>query len=286
MAKGVSSISDLLTPLLSVSGVKMAEKDTFSNVTDAVGSIASQLGPAGMLVGAGLKVLGTVNQAAGKTSNASWTQNEDTGAYSKQISPNANKKFTALETIFGKKLKNTNKLTEAADYHNALASIAVAANKNAQISATNSFQTVDNKNKTALIGGLDSRIIMAKKGTLLSKNSLKNIKNKVKSRLNNLEKPLKSAKEEQVFNVIPEGALHSRLNKYEGELGDKVTTKGIPVVCYEEGDKIVQHAEIENSEIEKPKRKTTKQKEGSYPKPTLEEIENYAKLDEFGWLPI
>jgi hypothetical protein len=51
------------------------------------------------------------------------------------------------------------------------------------------------------------------------------------------------------INVIPEGALHAHKNNYEGELGDQVTSKGIPVITYEEDGKITQHAEIEHSEI-------------------------------------
>lgn len=52
------------------------------------------------------------------------------------------------------------------------------------------------------------------------------------------------------MNVIPSGALHSRLNKLS-DVDDKfdgtITKKGIPVIV--EGDKIEQQAEIEHSEI-------------------------------------
>lgn len=51
------------------------------------------------------------------------------------------------------------------------------------------------------------------------------------------------------INIIPEGALHARKNNYEGGLAEQVTAKGIPVITYEEGDKIVQHAEIEKNEV-------------------------------------
>jgi len=51
------------------------------------------------------------------------------------------------------------------------------------------------------------------------------------------------------INVIPEGALHAHKNNYDGDLGDQVTNKGIPVITYEDDGKIVQHAEIEHSEI-------------------------------------
>lgn len=51
------------------------------------------------------------------------------------------------------------------------------------------------------------------------------------------------------INVIPEGALHAHKNHYDGDLAEQVTSKGIPVISYEEGDKITQHAEIERNEV-------------------------------------
>lgn len=52
------------------------------------------------------------------------------------------------------------------------------------------------------------------------------------------------------MNVIPEGALHARLNHLDQINDDlkEVTTKGIPVIT-KEGGEVIQHAEIEHSEI-------------------------------------
>lgn len=47
-------------------------------------------------------------------------------------------------------------------------------------------------------------------------------------------------------NVIPEGALHARLNHMETE---NITKKGIPVVTQKEGGEVEQQAEIERNEI-------------------------------------
>lgn len=47
-------------------------------------------------------------------------------------------------------------------------------------------------------------------------------------------------------NVIPEGALHARLNHIETE---NITKKGIPVVIQKEGGEVEQQAEIERNEI-------------------------------------
>ena len=57
-------------------------------------------------------------------------------------------------------------------------------------------------------------------------------------------------KQGEQMNVIPEGALHARLNHLD-QINDDltyVTTKGIPVIT-KEGGEVVQHAEIEHSEI-------------------------------------
>lgn len=48
------------------------------------------------------------------------------------------------------------------------------------------------------------------------------------------------------MNVIPEGALHARLNHMDV---DNITKKGIPVITQENGGEITQHAEIEKEEI-------------------------------------
>lgn len=48
------------------------------------------------------------------------------------------------------------------------------------------------------------------------------------------------------MNVIPDGALHARLNHMDV---DNITKKGIPVITQENGGEITQHAEIEKEEI-------------------------------------
>ena len=48
------------------------------------------------------------------------------------------------------------------------------------------------------------------------------------------------------MNVIPDGALHARLNHMDV---DNITKKGIPVITQENGGEIIQHAEIEKAEI-------------------------------------
>ena len=64
-------------------------------------------------------------------------------------------------------------------------------------------------------------------------------------------KELQEFKQGGQMNVIPEGALHARLNHLDQINDDlkEVTSKGIPVITKEEGGEVVQHAEIEHSEI-------------------------------------
>lgn len=65
------------------------------------------------------------------------------------------------------------------------------------------------------------------------------------------------------MNVIPEGALHARKNHLT-EIDDMykaVTHKGIPVITIEDGGEVVQHAEVEHSEIIFTKKVTDKMEE-------------------------
>lgn len=66
------------------------------------------------------------------------------------------------------------------------------------------------------------------------------------------DKQPESFKQGGKMNVIPEGALHARLNhldQIDPNLAENITNKGIPVVTNEKDGEIVQHAEIEHSEI-------------------------------------
>ena len=61
--------------------------------------------------------------------------------------------------------------------------------------------------------------------------------------------PVEKFQEGGKMNVIPEGALHARKHNLPEEIAEKVTSKGIPVITYEEGGDIKQHAEVEVNEI-------------------------------------
>ena len=61
--------------------------------------------------------------------------------------------------------------------------------------------------------------------------------------------PIQQFQQGGVLNVIPEGALHARKHNLPDDIKEQVTHKGIPVVTYDEGGEITQHAEIEANEI-------------------------------------
>jgi len=105
--------------------------------------------------------------------------------------------------------------------------------------SSNSMQDVANKNRQRLSGGRRTNILAAKQGIKLK--DLRKIKKDVLIRISKKEQEAK-------VNVIPSGALHARKNNLPEEVAKHVTNKGIPVIT-QEGKKIIQHAEIEHSEI-------------------------------------
>lgn len=68
------------------------------------------------------------------------------------------------------------------------------------------------------------------------------------------------------MNVIPEGALHARKNHLTevDDIYKQVTHKGIPVITIEDDGEVVQHAEVEHSEI-------------IFTKEVTDKMENYRK---------
>ncbi len=100
----------------------------------------------------------------------------------------------------------------------------------------NSTANTMSRNQIQLGGGLrqeDMRLLAAKKGTKLA---FKNIKRKVANKFQQGGK----------MNLIVDGALHARKNNMELE---DITHKGVPVISYEEGGEITQHAEVEREEL-------------------------------------
>jgi len=143
-----------------------------------------------------------------------------------------------------KNIANTNLLKGNASYQDS---------KN-QLAASNSYGDIATKNAQQLQGGINPNILSVKKGGTINPKKFSNITKKVKHKMtkaqegSNLDDLQKFALGGNV-NVIPEGALHAHKNHFEEDIAKQVTSKGIPVITYEEGNKIVQHAEIERNEV-------------------------------------
>lgn len=136
--------------------------------------------------------------------------------------------------IFGKKdlVGQRKKAVNRIDTQNAFKADTLNANNKNMTASSNSMQDVAKKNYSKLQGGYRTNILAAKKGTKLAMTKLAGEVRQVKEK-----------------NVIPSGALHARKNNLPEEIAKHVTDKGIPVISKEQGGDIIQHAEIEHSEI-------------------------------------
>lgn len=239
---GVTEIASSL-PEITETGIKLlggkeatmqgAGDQVFSQATTSLWKGALKTGNPYAIAAAGvLKGADYLNRYAGKNTKKQGTDSAlNTGAYQFQLSANAGGKTTLLKRGRAKKI---DQITKVADAQNLMAANAAYSTTNNNLAAQNSYSDIMSKNNTDLFGNKTTNIFSAKKGAKLS---LTNIKNRA---IHNVKKSK---------NVIPEGALHARKNNYSGELGENVTDKGIPVISYDKNGSIIQHAEIENSEI-------------------------------------
>ena len=222
-------------------------------VMDSVaGGLMKSGNPYAMLGGAALMGVSALNRYGGKTAKEQGTQGLNTGAYAFQASVNAGKKQTLLGT-WGGKVKKADAMTVNTDRMNLMAGNAGYQNTQNLLSAQNTFGDIATKNKQSLLGGINTNILSAKKGAKVNPAKLRNITKKAKKKeFVNLDKPEETVtkfEEGGKLNVIPEGALHARKHNLPEEIANQVTDKGIPVVTYNEGGEITQHAEIELNEI-------------------------------------
>ena len=202
-----------------------------NDVLDIGASVAGMIpGPGGAVAKGILTGVNLLDQAVGKNAITQATAGETATGYGLQFNTNASTKYGGL---FGnKKRKQTNTLTNRYDISN-IKKLGVS-NKNDKnmLASSNSMQDVAKKNYNRLRGGYNTNILAAKKGTKLK-----------------LTRLVKEVTERGVKNVIPSGALHARKNHLPEEIAKQVTSKGIPVISKGEKGDIIQHAEIEHSEI-------------------------------------
>lgn len=134
------------------------------------------------------------------------------------------------------KAKALQSKTDLYNTQNMLKASAIINNQNKVKSASNITQDLASKNNQQLFGGQNYRTLSAKKGTKLSFNTIK-------------KKATQKMQEGGKMNLLPTGALHARKHNLSGELSEDITKKGIPVISYDEGGGIIQHAEVERDEI-------------------------------------
>lgn len=256
-----SGVNAAVEPAIQLLGGKEADKITggeqiFSKVADKAMGIgfnpalmAATGGLSGIIAGT-LKGADLLNRYAGSTTKEQLTSGLTSTGYTTQIEPLANTKLTGLATLQGKHNKINAKIDKANKTN--ILQAATSQSALANINAANT-QGVQQANYNSLLGLNSTKTILAKKGAKINPAKLRTIAKKAKKPMKAQEgSPVNSLlmmQEGGKFNVIPEGALHARKHNLPEDIAEQVTPKGIPVITYDEEDKITQHAEIEHSEI-------------------------------------
>jgi len=249
---GLGMASDVARSGLDLLGVKKADgNEASSSIINGIGDIAMNFDP---IIGGSIKLLNTVNDYAGPTVKGSGPDNYANSAYG-DVGVDSNK-FTLTQSLFGNSVADHKKKVSESQRQIGLKQglFKDQEKTNLRISEdANKKMLANTLNKT---GGFNTSTILGKSGLKLS---LKNIKDKVNRKININKKELliPELELEEItlfadggkFNVIPEGALHARKHNLPEEIAEQVTNKGIPVITFDEGGEITQHAEIENSEI-------------------------------------
>lgn len=245
--KGASIAASYVDPVLGLTegiakgfGANFAEKDAVTGVVDTLAPVADMLVPG---LGTGLKVLDFTDRALGKNIK-SFQGNTGIAGYDDfsvaggklRLSQFGKSKSIQKDKEIGKKLYSAAMTNVNEGRKKATAAMNFAANP---------YQTT---------GGFNTSAILAKNGAKINPKELSNIKKKAQRNIKKLQEgtptdDLQKMQDGGKFNVIPEGALHARKHNLPEEIAEFVTDKGIPVITYEEGGDIKQHAEIENSEI-------------------------------------
>lgn len=246
LSSGLDIVNSLGKPLDNVSGA--------SKTLNIAGDVLGNIPVYGKFIKSATSLITGIDKFTGKDANTQITAGATATGYDLDFNALAGTRYGGL--FGGKARKRTNNLTNYQDSQN-IQKIAGSYNANQnQIAAQSNTQDYAERNRQKLIGGIDTRQI-AKKGAKINPVNFRNISNKVKHKIEEKKKVDRLSKGGQL-NVIPEGALHARKHELPEELKDKVTHKGIPVITYDEGGDVTQHAEIEVNEIIFTKKATEK----------------------------
>ena len=246
-ANGVLSVADRFIPQAEDKASKIT-----SGVFNGLSTVASFVPGIGTLASVALKGLGSLFGAGVKSVKGN-TANElvDTSSSYTGEDALASKKFGLLGLKGAKKYAG---LVAQRQYNRDLAANVLQEGKD-DLLAANNVQQQQMKDTLSKNGDdwMYTNTLSAKNGAKIKE--VKRLSSLYSKRLISKE-PLKEGttvefKNGGSINVIPEGALHARKNnltEINPEL-EGITKKGIPVISKEEGGEMIQHAEIERSEI-------------------------------------
>ena len=246
-ANGVLSVADRFIPQAEDKASKIT-----SGVFNGLSTVASFVPGIGTLASVALKGLGSLFGAGVKSVKGN-TANElvDTSSSYTGEDALASKKFGLLGLRGAKKYAG---LVTRRQYNRDLAANVLQEGKDDLLAANNvqQYQMRDTLSKNG-DDWMYTNTLSAKNGAKIKE--VKRLSSLYNKRLISKE-PLKEGttvefKNGGSINVIPEGALHARKNnltEINPEL-EGITKKGIPVISKEEGGEMIQHAEIERSEI-------------------------------------
>ena len=246
-ANGVLSVADRFIPQAEDKASKIT-----SGVFNGLSTVASFVPGIGTLASVALKGLGSLFGAGVKSVKGN-TANElvDTSSSYTGEDALASKKFGLLGLRGAKKYAG---LVTRRQYNRDLAANVLQEGKD-DLLAANNVQQQQMKDTLSKNGDdwMYTNTLSAKNGAKIKE--VKRLSSLYNKRLISKE-PLKEGttvefKNGGSINVIPEGAVHARKNnltEINPEL-EGITKKGIPVISKEEGGEMIQHAEIERSEI-------------------------------------
>lgn len=245
VANGVLSVADRFIPQAEDKASKIT-----SGVFNGLSTVASFVPGIGTLASVALKGLGSLFGAGVKSVKGN-TANElvDTSSSYTGEDALASKKFGLLGLRGAKKYAE---LVAQRQINRDLAADVLQEGKD-DLLAANNVQQYQMRDTLSKNGDDWMYTLRAKQGAKIKE--VKRLSSLYSKRLISKE-PLKEGttvefKNGGSINVIPEGALHARKNnltEINPEL-EGITKKGIPVISKEEGGEMIQHAEIERSEI-------------------------------------